>query len=122
MDRQAAAQCRVIRRKHSSTDSISWKEIPSLNRRRVWVTCQIWPKLKMPSQTSDLRRTSVESCKTSDINSICNKHRLHPQHHKFFFDPAEMADKMDVDAVNGEKEEETVGPAPDLPPERSTYT
>ena len=33
-----------------------------------------------------------------------------------------MADKMDVDAVNGEKEEETVGPAPDLPPERSTYT
>ncbi|KAK5119178.1 hypothetical protein LTR85_007792 [Meristemomyces frigidus] len=29
-----------------------------------------------------------------------------------------MADKMDVDAVNGEKEEETVGPAPDLPAER----
>ena len=33
-----------------------------------------------------------------------------------------MADKMDVDAVNGEREEETVGPAPDLPPERSTST
>jgi hypothetical protein len=33
-----------------------------------------------------------------------------------------MADKMDVDAVNGEREEETVGPAPThLPPERSTY-
>ncbi|KAK4498093.1 hypothetical protein PRZ48_010749 [Zasmidium cellare] len=29
-----------------------------------------------------------------------------------------MADKMDVDAVNGEKQEESVGPAPDLPPER----
>lgn len=31
---------------------------------------------------------------------------------------------MDVDAVNGEREEETVGPAPELPPERSesTYT
>lgn len=33
---------------------------------------------------------------------------------------ANMADKMDIDAVNGEKEQETVGPAPDLPPERST--
>ena len=31
-----------------------------------------------------------------------------------------MADKMDVDAVNGEKEEEKVGPAPELPPEKST--
>lgn len=31
-----------------------------------------------------------------------------------------MADKMDVDAVNGEKEQEKVGPAPELPPERST--
>lgn len=31
-----------------------------------------------------------------------------------------MADKMDIDAVNGEKEEEKVGPAPNLPPERST--
>jgi 26S proteasome regulatory subunit N3 len=31
-----------------------------------------------------------------------------------------MADKMDIDAVNGEREEETVGPAPELPPERST--
>ena len=31
-----------------------------------------------------------------------------------------MADKMDVDAVNGERDEETVGPAQtDLPPERS---
>ena len=30
-----------------------------------------------------------------------------------------MADKMDVDAVNGEKEEERVGPAPDLPADRS---
>ena len=31
-----------------------------------------------------------------------------------------MADKMDVDAVNGEREEETVGPAQiDVPPERS---
>lgn len=30
-----------------------------------------------------------------------------------------MADKMDVDAVNGEEKEESVGPAPDLPPERS---
>ncbi|KAK5131542.1 hypothetical protein LTR08_000869 [Meristemomyces frigidus] len=29
-----------------------------------------------------------------------------------------MADKMDVDAVAGEKEEEKVGPAPDLPAER----
>ncbi|KAK4539307.1 hypothetical protein LTR36_000800 [Oleoguttula mirabilis] len=29
-----------------------------------------------------------------------------------------MADKMDVDAVNGEKSQETVGPAPDLPAER----
>ncbi|KAK5169185.1 26S proteasome non-ATPase regulatory subunit [Saxophila tyrrhenica] len=29
-----------------------------------------------------------------------------------------MADKMDVDAVSGAREEETVGPAPDLPPER----
>ena len=29
---------------------------------------------------------------------------------------------MDVDAVNGEREEETVGPAQtDLPPERSMY-
>ncbi len=33
-----------------------------------------------------------------------------------------MADKMDVDAVNGDKKEEKVGPAPDLPAERSTYT
>jgi hypothetical protein len=32
-----------------------------------------------------------------------------------------MAEKMDVDAVNGEREQETVGPAQtDLPPERST--
>ena len=31
-----------------------------------------------------------------------------------------MADKMDIDAVNGEKEEEKVGPAPPLPAERST--
>jgi len=31
-----------------------------------------------------------------------------------------MADKMDIDAVNGEKEEEKVGPAPNLPAERST--
>lgn len=31
-----------------------------------------------------------------------------------------MADKMDVDAVKGEKEEEKVGPAPNLPAERST--
>ena len=30
-----------------------------------------------------------------------------------------MADKMDIDAVNGEKEEERIGPAPDLPPEKS---
>ena len=30
-----------------------------------------------------------------------------------------QADKMDIDAVNGEKEEEKVGPAQDLPPERS---
>ena len=30
-----------------------------------------------------------------------------------------MADKMDIDAVNGEKEEEKVGPAPPLPAERS---
>ncbi|KAK3710915.1 26S proteasome non-ATPase regulatory subunit [Vermiconidia calcicola] len=29
-----------------------------------------------------------------------------------------MADKMDIDAVNGQKEEEKVGPAPELPPER----
>ncbi|KXT13061.1 hypothetical protein AC579_3468 [Pseudocercospora musae] len=29
-----------------------------------------------------------------------------------------MAEKMEVDAVNGEKQEESVGPAPDLPPER----
>ncbi|KAK4613287.1 putative 26S proteasome regulatory subunit rpn3 [Fulvia fulva] len=29
-----------------------------------------------------------------------------------------MADKMDIDAVNAEKQEESVGPAPDLPPER----
>lgn len=34
----------------------------------------------------------------------------------------EMADKMDIDAVNGEKREAGVGPAPDLPPERSTST
>ena len=39
---------------------------------------------------------------------------------------AEMADQMDVDAVKGEQQEEKVGPAPDLPAERSmlacTYT
>ncbi|KAF2724215.1 hypothetical protein K431DRAFT_262671 [Polychaeton citri CBS 116435] len=29
-----------------------------------------------------------------------------------------MADKMDIDAVNGEKEQETVGPAPQVPVER----
>lgn len=33
--------------------------------------------------------------------------------------PSIMADKMDVDAVNGEREQETVGPAKELPPERS---
>ena len=34
-----------------------------------------------------------------------------------------MADKMDVDAVNGEREAETVGPAQtDLPPERSMFS
>jgi hypothetical protein len=33
---------------------------------------------------------------------------------------ASMADKMDVDATNGEKEEEKVGPAPNLPADRST--
>ena len=33
-----------------------------------------------------------------------------------------MADKMAVDAVNGEREEEKVGPAQtDVPPERSTF-
>lgn len=31
-----------------------------------------------------------------------------------------MADKMDIDAVNGEKEAEKVGPAPELPADRST--
>jgi hypothetical protein len=31
-----------------------------------------------------------------------------------------MADKMDIDAVNGEKQTESVGPASTLPPERST--
>lgn len=39
---------------------------------------------------------------------------------------AEMADQMDVDAVKGQQQEEKVGPAPDLPAERSmlayTYT
>ena len=34
---------------------------------------------------------------------------------------AEMADQMDVDAVKGEQQEEKVGPAPDLPAERSTW-
>ncbi|KAK0954834.1 26S proteasome non-ATPase regulatory subunit [Friedmanniomyces endolithicus] len=29
-----------------------------------------------------------------------------------------MADKMDIDAANGDKEEEKVGPAPNLPAER----
>nr|POE77804.1 putative 26s proteasome regulatory subunit rpn3 [Quercus suber] len=29
-----------------------------------------------------------------------------------------MADKMDIDVINGQKEQETVGPAPDLPAER----
>ena len=33
-----------------------------------------------------------------------------------------MADKMDIDAVNGEKEEAKVGPAQNLPAQRSTYT
>ena len=31
-----------------------------------------------------------------------------------------MAEQMDIDAVNAEKQEESVGPAPQLPPERST--
>jgi 26S proteasome regulatory subunit N3 len=31
-----------------------------------------------------------------------------------------MADKMDIDAVNGEKQAESVGPASTLPPEKGT--
>lgn len=48
--------------------------------------------------------------------------QLHPPHNTppIPTNPHQMANKMDIDAVNGEREEETVGPAPDLPPERST--
>lgn len=33
-----------------------------------------------------------------------------------------MADKMDIDAVAADKQEEKVGPAPELPAERSTLS
>jgi 26S proteasome regulatory subunit N3 len=33
-----------------------------------------------------------------------------------------MADKMDIDAVNGEKQAESAGPAPTLSPEKSAFT
>jgi len=79
--------------------------------------------------------TRVHSAKTSksklldgdvalETGATITKHLNLPLPHHFLptyhaSNTATMADKMDIDAVNLAKEEEKVGPAPELPPERS---
>lgn len=57
--------------------------------------------LLQPKHTHSLSLSSLDIFTTSPVQHI------------------NMAGKMDIDAVNGEKKEESVGPAPELTPERS---
>lgn len=76
-----------------------------------------------------------DGAKTSASLALGAHHRLYQQqqqqhsHHRSNTNPhyihsitANMADKMEVDAVASEKQIEASGPAPEKPTERSTYT
>lgn len=67
---------------------------------------------------------SIQAPVVTTITALIHHHHPAPFHlstrHVILF-TAEMADQMDVDAVKGEQQEEKVGPAPDLPAERSTW-
>ena len=109
--RIARMSCYLYRRRFSVLiRDVSWEDAqtPQIRAARLAANLPISGKSFSHLQTLFLYSNA------HDIHLATSSHSIpHPT-------PRIMAGKMDVDAVNGEKEGERVGPAADLPPERST--